>query len=315
MKWPKLTTIAKDRTLQVAFMAALLVLAMGATRPDKPRRMSPKQYWSEKILWRGCADVVLAGDSRVYVGVSPRIMKEYLPGMRVLNYGFSGTGYSPEYLKAVEELLDGSSDKKMIILGITPVSLTASGINRNHFFEVRAERRFDRYVNLRFAWAVDFLEPMSFKDALHGMFPRLKDSQRDVEYFRDGWVACTKTPETRKHGLRQYRKVLSQYQVDEAVVSDVTESVRRWSARGIRVYGFRPPTCREMVEVETQLSGFDQEGFVEIFERAGGEWIVVDQSGYRSYDGSHLQRDAAEQLSRDLAEAIRAPTPPQASFR
>ncbi|RPJ22536.1 MAG: hypothetical protein EHM35_18135 [Planctomycetaceae bacterium] len=81
-------------------------------------------------------------------------------------------------------------------------------------------------------------------------------------------------------------------------------SVSGWTGKGIRVYAFLVPSCREMVELEERDSGFNQDQFVQDFEKAGGTWIDMDPCRYDSFDGSHLGREAALQFSRDLAERI-----------
>ena len=59
-----------------------------------------------------------------------------------------------------------------------------------------------------------------------------------------------------------------------------------------------------MVELEKELSGFNQAEFVDAFKEAGGIWIDIDPTAYDSFDGSHLQSQSALELSRDLALKI-----------
>ena len=87
------------------------------------------------------------------------------------------------------------------------------------------------------------------------------------------------------------------------MVEALNASVSGWTGKGIRVYGFLMPSCREMVELEERDSGFDHGQFVQDFEKAGGIWIDMDPCRYDSFDGSHLGH-AALQFSRDLAERI-----------
>jgi len=92
---------------------------------------------------------------------------------------------------------------------------------------------------------------------------------------------------------------------DEQNIKNVLKFTRDWTAKEIRVYGFLPPTCKQMYELENEISGFDQEDFVEQFVQAGGIWLKVDPCGYFSFDGSHLSEDSAIRFSNDLARLIK----------
>ena len=74
--------------------------------------------------------------------------------------------------------------------------------------------------------------------------------------------------------------------------------------RGINVYGFIVPSCEQMVRVEREMSGFDEDSFIAKFKQAGGTWIDVDVDKYECIDGSHLQDTGAIQFSEDLAALI-----------
>ena len=59
-----------------------------------------------------------------------------------------------------------------------------------------------------------------------------------------------------------------------------------------------------MIELENTTSGFDETFFVASFEKAGGIWIDVSQTGYPTYDGSHLNPEGALEFSHDLAQLM-----------
>lgn len=80
--------------------------------------------------------------------------------------------------------------------------------------------------------------------------------------------------------------------------------VEQLTARGVRVYGLRPPVVPEVIELEDRLSGFDEPAFVERFERAGGTWLRFPGADYATVDGAHLRDDAAVQFSKDLARKL-----------
>ena len=298
------TSVVKDRTVWTLALAGVLIVVMGSLRPDKPRGLYPKRYWARKISWRHCADAVATGDSRVLGGLSPAQMGRTLTDWRILNYGFASNLYIPEYLEAVEQVLDPESSVKVILLGITPHSLTEDPDVTNQFSRLKGLSRMQLHVDMCLAPVLNFLDYMSFRDALHGLFPSLHEGRTEKELFADGWLAYRRDPPGEKRELKKYYRMYQKNRVSARMVEDVNRYVARWTQAGIRVYGFLMPSCREMVELEETYSGFDQAEFVAGFEGAGGVWVDVDPAAYDSFDGSHLQKDAAVAFSRDLAQRL-----------
>lgn len=296
--------VRQDRTVRVMVLAALLVIGMGVLRPDEITGVYSEVFWVEKTRWARCADVVIAGDSRVGVGVSCAAMTEYLPGLRIYNYGFNANGYSADYLTAVDRVLDPASARRIIVLGITPRSLGESSGAQNFFTEYRKASSADLMLSRCFGPMLRFVEPMSFSDAWRGLIGDRKHTRQIRRYHRCGWIASAQLPERIDQKLDNYRAEFQENPVSDQVVAQLIEAVRRWGKAGLSVFAFRPPTTAAMVELEDMYSGFNQQQFTEAFEAAGGVWIRLDQTGYRSYDGSHLRQDAAEALSRRLGLAI-----------
>jgi len=297
-------SLRQDRTLRLLLISALLILIMGSLRPDKPTGLYPDQYWALKTMWRHCANMVVAGDSRVAQGVSPSEMNKILPRYEILNYGFYGVCYSQDYLQAIERVLNTESPQKTIILGISPHTVTGSPDKKDGFRQAFEQNGADKFLDIHLAGLVFFFKPMSFRDALFGLFPRLKKSHTFTEFFADGWIACRLEPETKKYELRRYQKIFQEEKLSPKIQEYLFHFVSRWTAAGIRVYGFRPPSCVEMLKLENELSGFKEDIFIQAFESAGGIWLDFDQLAYHTSDGSHLRRDAAQQLSVDLAQKI-----------
>ncbi len=104
--------------------------------------------------------------------------------------------------------------------------------------------------------------------------------------------------------VQQYRDAFHDNRVRPVIVDNLLRHVRRWRAKGIRVYGFSPPIAQPILEVEQTCSGFDAAAFMEAFERVGGLWMPAGGTGYVTYDGSHLGRDEARRFSRTLAVQI-----------
>ena len=105
--------------------------------------------------------------------------------------------------------------------------------------------------------------------------------------------------------VRQYSQLM-RHPISGKITTDLLDRVRDWSARGICVYGLRPPTCAAMEEVEND---FDERQFVIAFENAGGRWLEPSKLGLISFDASHLDAPSAQRLSQRVAREIAASLP------
>jgi hypothetical protein len=126
-----------------------------------------------------------------------------------------------------------------------------------------------------------------------------------LEFHDDGWVASFTIPEDPLSALPSYREIFSQTPVSPRLVQELVEQTRQWTQRGIQVFAFRVPSSQAMVDLENQMSGFDEAALVKAFEDAGGIWFPMPLAPYHSYDGSHLAKSAAEALSIDLAKLMK----------
>lgn len=293
-----------DRTARSLLLAVLLMAIMGSSRPVESHGLYFSAYWAMKGNWDKCADTVLAGDSRILACLSPCGMKKYFPGARIYNYGFGAAWFSNEYMDKLENLLDPNGKNKTIIMGISPHSLTKRDPDTGDFFTIYSQSERERFINIHLAALINFFGPLSFKDALKGRFPSLAKNHIERTLYADGWIAARKEPNSKKDALRQYASFYEQRLVDPCNIANVTRYIRRWTSRGIKVYGFIPPTCKEMYQLESMMSGLNQQDFISKFEAAGGVWIETDPAAYASFDGSHLQDDGAIQFTNDLCEKM-----------
>jgi len=297
-----------DRTLIALLLAGPMLLGAVRWAPAAPTYLvstgvTPERFWTTKVQWGRAFDVVLAGDSRVYRGLSPAEMRPSLGQRRIANFGFPGCGLTRPYLEAVEALLDPARGEPTVVLGVTPHALTAHAARDNGFLAEMRRPLPERYARMVLAPVERFFRPIdlatTLKEAAH---PELRVWGNYFEELHDdGWVASRQVPEEADSALGEYRRVLEP--VSPEIVEALLETVTRWRSRAIRVFAFRPPTSPAMLDLEARRSGFEESSFVEAFERAGGVWLRLDGS-YHSYDGSHLRDDAARALSRDLAAAI-----------
>ncbi len=293
-----------DRSALTLILAAIFVFALGSIRRNDFAGISSTYLWNLKVHWSACADVVVAGDSRVYCGVSPSAMSKFLPAVRIKNFGFGAVPYTREYLSAIHNVLDPQSRSKIILLGITPHSFSAHALRKNGFDYYRKNliRRFstDQY----FGDLLNFVMPLSFDELSQIILRKDTGPQFRLKCHPDGWVATIKIPEDPREALAGLDKRYDDQQVIPNLVQNLVTTVANWRRQGIAVYAFRPPTTPEVFDRENRLMGFNHDAFVREFQAAGGTWIDTDLKNYRSFDGSHLRVESAVRLSENLARFI-----------
>ena len=293
------------RVAVFAWLSATAIVLTLLARPQYEAGIYYRRLAAEKIRWKQCADVVLMGDSRTQRNLSPAEMARHVTGYRIFNYAFDSAGFSAEYLLAGEGVLDPQSPKKILILGITPLSLTPHAVAKNRFKET-ISRGAEAYFDIYLGDVLRLVEPMSAREACSMIAPSLLKRRYYRECFTDGWIASSQAPEDHQEALIGYRNLFTkETSVDHRILERLAAQVRLWTSSGIRVFGLRPPSCTEMAELENEVSGFREAAVVAAFTAAGGVWMPTRQDGYNSYDGAHLRYDSAQEFSREVALFVR----------
>lgn len=295
----KLRGLLADRTAQCLMVVAAI---LGLCRvPWSSTQLDDSFYYYQKLTWKQNADVVILGDSRPMVALSPTAMSGDLKGLRIRNFSFSGVGYSADYLTAAEQVWDNErDDARIALLGITPRSLRRVSLKANRFTSSART-----YTPLTY-WKARWLSwvPQTWP-ALDRPFLKVlthAGAPGDFKLYRDayGWFEPCPQHADLAATTTYYRRIQNDPICPE-IVDRVLDRVRRWSAIGIHVYGFRPPTCREMEALEDD---FAEESFVRSFEAAGGRWISPPSDDLATYDASHLDADSVSKFSHRIARAV-----------
>jgi len=302
-----LRALARERIVHALVPAAVMVLALAAAHNANRVGLHMTEYNWIRARWHHCADVVLVGDSRIMCGLSPAAMKDHLPALRILNYGLAGTAISETVYDQAEEVLDPDSAHPVMVVGITPAGLAGGAAwGAGPTQDVRAELERLGPLGERIEKLTWYFDPISLRKIFRTVFGVKAAKSSYMHLHADGWQARTTVPERPRRGLKEYVAVFRECTIQQKNIDLVLRRVRRWRARGVRVYGLRPPTTVEMEALENRLSGFDEQAFAEAFQAAGGIWLPMDSARYASYDGSHLRYDSAEDFSRDIARRIAA---------
>lgn len=287
-------------------LAALMVSGVSIARPTYATGLADDEFWARKVAWREVADIVVAGDSRVYRGVSPSVMAESLPNREIRNFGFSAAGLSATYLDAASRVLKHDVGGT-ILLGVTPACLTEKSRANNGFLQWSRSPDTSLFMSTTFGDLYRRLRPIGLRQlsvVLRGLSGRYYE-----DYWVDGWVASRKEPVDIAVGVRAYRRTLPATRISEDSVTDLVEFVEREVDRGRQVIAFRPPVAPAMLEVEAGLSGLDFEDIRARTRSAGATWLTPPTSlELSTYDGSHLDEGSAIRLSRWLGDALQSTT-------
>lgn len=264
------------------------------------------RFWISKTHRKTKYDVLVCGDSRVYRGVSAKEISSQLDGLTVFNFGYSSGSFSSFMLDQMDDRIDMAGEK-VIILGITPYSLTPKSSNDEHIRQELARKKEEvlQYTSTILS-ALYLFDPIEVTPHFFE-----KENPNESKYyqrfmFREGWVASMKTPSNPLSALESYKSSFTDNKISDHVVNELIAKIRQWHKEGIKVFAFRPPSTTKMEVLENQLSGFNEEALKQRIQAAGGIWFDFDSSDFSSYDGSHLTEESAIQLSIELGKLIDA---------
>lgn len=299
-----------DRMLRTLVIALPLVVLIGLL-PKRPSTMvesgiTQRELYEMKYSWPAKFDTILAGNSRVTVGLAPTEMTAVLSERRIGNFGFDGNAFTKEYLQAIETKLV-SSGSRIVVLGITPMTLTDRAARQNGFVEELHRTADDRFLIHHFPRFLSFFARFNPRAALNLV---RKESNAGSEFWRgypDGWAAQSMTPKNMHGQVAFLRRNApnNSFPISRRLVDHLLLVVRDWKERGIQTLAFRAPTSKELAYEEERASGFIPSTFVTEFTAAGGRWIEVDPAHYETFDGGHLEEASARKFSRDLADEIK----------
>ena len=296
--------ITRHRIAFTSVAAGALISATALRRgPSDPDLRNLSQFWSNKMTWHGAADCVIAGDSRAGQGLVPSTLSEQLDGARVLNFAFDSGGYSEEYLRAIDNVLDEASPSPTILLALTPYSLTPGAIRLNEFEHQRHLASSPLKVAL--ADSLDRLQPMRVdRIGAELVGRRSKGPAQDRVWHADGWVQVKREGGNERMYEQHYHESFVDNRVSSEIVQNVARHVAAWSRRGVCVAVFRAPISAPIRAIEDACSGFDEPVIRKLLTEAGARWLDPAGLPYLTYDGSHLGGREAMRLTADLGAQL-----------
>jgi hypothetical protein len=118
-----------NRTLATIALSFSLIVALGTIIPRSNQaliqsKVSADRFWTQKTFKAPHYTMILLGDSRIYRGVSPKILEAQLPGTRILNFGYSSGGLNNLIINEARNKLSPNATPPVVVLGLSPSSLT-----------------------------------------------------------------------------------------------------------------------------------------------------------------------------------------------
>lgn len=269
---------------------------------EAPKGLTPltSAFWMAKTHTKKQFDVVLIGDSRLYRGIAPSVMQATLGNMTVFNFGFSSAGMSAVLLKGGEHKLNPNG-KRIIILSLTPYSLTASAALNEQYKEYNAD--------MDWPYQIPGLSVLLFPNETSWVVNHLLGFKMK-EYYQipheDGWVESDNPSESVDSALHEYKQRFLKEKISPELFNYLLQQVHEWHDQGYTVFAFRPPASEKMEQLENSLSGYDEVTIKHDFTDAGGIWIdIPDRYIYQTYDGSHLKSSSAKLLSAYIGQSVK----------
>jgi len=276
-----------------------MILVFAVVRPGNPTitGITPEKYNHIRSHWNSQGDIVLAGDSRIQTGLSPEHMEELLAGVKVLNCGIPAYGFNANYFDYLERVLKKDSRRKVIVLGVTPLMLTKRAYSQDNsdYLEMKSPGDYLRRQTSGF-------NPVSWSEIRKILGKSYKSVT--LQYHETGWISATNHGDVNLWDKPAFVEMFDNNLFYEKAIEEMLGRVAKWRSHGIMVIALRPPTCKEVFNLENEISGYWEKAVRQRLIEAGAIWYHCDQFAYHSYDNSHLEKEAAIRFSRDMAEFV-----------
>ncbi len=287
-------------------MAALLAIPFYFLRDEMDTEEIKKhRHWIAKTRNTEKFAIVFGGDSRVFRGISPEHFSAEFNGWESFNYAYWANGYGKDYLNGIEQKIDTGSDLQMIVLGVTPHSLTRKTAKSAHYHWELSRSKEHVLQSLYLSKLQEIFAPYGAIELADKLTGKSKPNNYRITYHPNGWVESYWIKPDTSRAARSYKSLFTDDPVSEEVISGLLDFVERWTSKGIHVVGFRPPSSYTIRQYEQKRGGFSESKFVDRFTGAGGIWIPVSPDDYETFDGSHLDHLSAMRISGDLARLIK----------
>jgi hypothetical protein len=195
--------------------------------------------------------------------------------------------------------------KKILVLGISPHSFTLEGAKNELYHKHLDKGNFDIFKGLYLSKYLKHFAPYKAGELKDYLFNGASEEGYFEDFQEDGWVHSYRLPEDSLTAIQIYRKLFTEYQVSDTLISNFLVQIEEIETSGIEVIAFRPPTFVMMTDLEDSLSGYSEQYMRQEMELRGCTWIDLDPTEFHTYDGSHLHYESAQRLSRIIGRQVK----------
>lgn len=301
---------AKSKILVSVLLTVILAitfrLVVGKPVENKAER---ETFWANKSYDNSLYNVLFLGDSRVYRSLNPEVVEREIPTIKVKNLGYSALGFDTNYLKFVSNQMSEDHAVRIFVIGVSPRSLSTAAIGNESFKEWTTKSDFEVWKIRDMSLLNEFFCSYTPADIYDRFIS--KESNRNFFYqdlHKNGFVGSMQVPLTIEEGLATYNRELSSASLNEKGLIDLLNFVESCSKKNINIIFFRPPSLKEMEEIENAIPGYSEEEISKkLIERGAIRWIPSTKCA--TYDASHVDFMSADKLSHELALFIQLKFP------
>lgn len=288
--------------ISLSFSAIIgLIIVLTLPKPAV-NNIDEKAFWVKKTFGTP-AEVVVGGDSRAFRGINTELISE-LGDISAKNLGYSSAGLSPEYLDFLESNVDTTGTKRLIIIAITPHSLTPKAFINEQLLDYQLTSEFDRFVFKYFKPVLRLIPSYNAAELKRYFFNNNEKIILEQDFTESGWVGTSRIPSDSTLALDSYQRVFINNQVLDENIKLMILKCQEIINKGYKILAFRPPTSVQMRNMEDSLSGFNEIAIKERLVKAGVRWLELDNSDFTTYDGSHLEKASANKLSQRIWKEV-----------
>lgn len=294
----------RERIIYLIVVVLIAVAAVTLFRSEESvQSIDNKRYWISKTHSEEVYPVIFAGDSRIFRGLSPAEF-EKASGLAAINLGYSSNGYHPQYLDFLEDRLDKSVEKPVIVLGISAHSFSRNG-SGSYAYRAEVNRKKEEVMQyMNFYQLSKLFSPLPILKSFGLAEKNNFRANYHIRYHFDGWMESYWDRKDTTNSNISYKVIFKDNQFNEDAAGILFRRVKEWTEEGICVAAFRSPTTHTIRLLEDSLSGFKIRPFREELIESGAHWINLNPGRYQTYDGNHLESESARMLSRDIASEI-----------
>ena len=281
----------------IALMVLFKLLFPGPTN----NKEMVKSFWSNKTHSTNNFDIIACGDSRIYRGISSDILRNITLDLSFINLGYSSAGLNNEYLDFVVSKFNPESKNRILIVGISPHSLTKEAKKNEDLKSYLELSNFDVF---RYKYLSSFLKEFAPYKPLNLI--KQKKSNYLQTYNEDGWVSSDYIKPDSTLALKSYKKIFNENKISHKDILLTVNKLRQISLSGINVIAFRVPSTSQMERLEDSISGYNESFVKNSLIQHSITYLDFQNSDFTSYDGSHLNEKSARKLSEQIGIKIKA---------